>query len=39
MTVVFKETKQIDPKNLVALYEDVEWYAYTKDINQLEQAI
>ncbi|MEK6190334.1 MAG: GNAT family N-acetyltransferase [Carnobacterium alterfunditum] len=39
MTVVFKETKQIDPKNLAALYEDVEWYAYTKDTNQLEQAI
>ena len=39
MTVVFKETKQIEQKNLVALYEDVEWYAYTKDINQLEQAI
>lgn len=39
MTVAFKETKQIEHKNLVALYEDVEWYAYTKDVNQLEQAI
>jgi len=39
MTVVFKETKQIDQKNLLVLYEDVEWYAYTKDIIQLEQAI
>ncbi|KAA0956363.1 GNAT family N-acetyltransferase [Planococcus kocurii] len=39
MTIVFKETKQIDQKNLLVLYEDVEWYAYTKDINQLEQAI
>lgn len=39
MTVVFKETKLIDQKNLIALYEDVEWYAYTKDINQLEQAL
>lgn len=39
MTIVFKETKQIDQKNLIALYEDVEWYAYTKNINQLEQAL
>ncbi|WP_261384320.1 GNAT family N-acetyltransferase [Planococcus sp. CPCC 101016] len=37
--MVFKETKQIDQKNLIALYEDVGWYAYTKDINQLEQAL
>lgn len=24
---------------LKALYEDVEWYAYTKDMDQLEQAL
>lgn len=39
MTIIFKETKQIDQRNLAALYEDVEWYAYTRDINRLEQAI
>ena len=39
MTIVFKETKQIDQRSLAALYEDVEWYAYTRDIKQLEQAL
>ena len=39
MTIVFKETKQIDQRSLAAHYEDVEWYAYTRDIKQLEQAL
>jgi GNAT superfamily N-acetyltransferase len=39
MTIVFKEEKQIDKDYLKALYEDVEWYAYTKDLNQLQQAL
>lgn len=39
MTMVFKEEKYIDKNGLKALYEDVEWYAYTKDIDQLQQAL
>ncbi len=29
----------MNQQDLKALYEDVEWYAYTKDINQLQQAL
>lgn len=39
MAIIFKEQKQIPRVQLKALYEDVEWYAYTKDIVQLEQAL
>lgn len=39
MTIILKENKQIDQKNLAALYEDVEWYAYTKDLKKLSQAL
>ncbi|MDQ0427267.1 ribosomal protein S18 acetylase RimI-like enzyme [Planomicrobium stackebrandtii] len=39
MTIMLKENKQIDQKDLAALYEDVEWYAYTKDLEKLEQAL
>ena len=39
MNIVFKEEKQINQHDLKALYEDVEWYAYTKDLNQLQQAL
>ncbi|MFJ6210227.1 GNAT family N-acetyltransferase [Lysinibacillus sp. NPDC092081] len=39
MTIVFKEEKYIDMNDLKALYEDVEWYAYTKDLDQLQQAL
>lgn len=39
MTIIFKEEKYIDKNNLKVLYEDVEWYAYTKDLDQLQQAL
>ncbi|MEY9976463.1 GNAT family N-acetyltransferase [Lysinibacillus sp. RC79] len=39
MTIVFKEEKYIDKNDLKALYEDVEWYAYTKNLDQLQQAL
>jgi len=39
MAVIFKEHKQIPREQLKALYEDAEWYAYTKDMDQLEQAL
>ena len=39
MTIVFKEEKYIDKNDLKVLYEDVEWYAYTKDLDQLQQAL
>lgn len=39
MAVIFRETKKIDTKNLQTLYEDAEWYAYTRDMNKLEQAL
>jgi len=39
MNIVFKDNKIINQQNLQALYEGVEWYAYTKDLNQLQQAL
>ncbi|MED3804141.1 GNAT family N-acetyltransferase [Lysinibacillus xylanilyticus] len=39
MTIVFKEEKYIDKNDLKVLYGDVEWYAYTKDLDQLQQAL
>ncbi|MFJ7982696.1 GNAT family N-acetyltransferase [Lysinibacillus xylanilyticus] len=39
MTIVFKEEKYIDKNDLKVLYEYVEWYAYTKDLDQLQQAL
>ncbi|TQS76379.1 GNAT family N-acetyltransferase [Ornithinibacillus gellani] len=39
MTIVFREDKYIEQVQLKALYEDVEWYAYTNDVDQLQQAI
>ncbi|MFF2176329.1 GNAT family N-acetyltransferase [Lysinibacillus sp. NPDC058147] len=39
MTIVFKEEKYINKNDLKALYGDVEWYAYTKDLDQLQQAL
>lgn len=39
MNIVFKDEKQIDQQHLKALYEDVEWYAYTRDLHQLQQAL
>ena len=39
MNIIYKEQKTISQANLKSLYEDVEWYAYTKDLNQLQQAL
>ena len=39
MNIVFKDNKKIKQQNLQALYKDVEWYAYTKELNQLQQAL
>ena len=39
MGIQFKEVKQIEQTPLQSLYEDVEWYAYTRDVNQLQQAL
>lgn len=39
MTIVLKEEQYIDKNDLKALYEDVEWYAYTKNLDQLQQAL
>ncbi|WP_332648101.1 GNAT family N-acetyltransferase [Lysinibacillus sp. 54212] len=39
MKIIYKEQKRMNQQDLKALYEDVEWYAYTKDINQLQQAL
>lgn len=39
MAFTFKEDKRIDKNTLKSLYEDVEWYAYTKDMDQLAEAL
>ena len=39
MTIQFKEHKNINIQQLENLYNDVGWYAYTKDMQQLEQAL
>lgn len=39
MAIIFKEQKQIPREQLRTLYEDAEWYAYTRDMAQLEQAL
>ena len=39
MTIQFKEHKNINIQQLENLYTDVGWYAYTKDMKQLEQAL
>lgn len=39
MTIVLKEEQYIDKNDLKVLYEDVEWYAYTKNLDQLQQAL
>lgn len=36
--MIFKEEKLIALDSLKALYEDVGWYAYTKDMTRLQQA-
>lgn len=39
MNIIFQEEKTISQIDLKDLYEDVEWFAYTKDLNQLQQAL
>ncbi|MCK1995187.1 GNAT family N-acetyltransferase [Peribacillus muralis] len=39
MSIKFLEQKHIEQDDLRSLYEDAEWYAYTKDLNQLQQAL
>lgn len=39
MKFVFKEEKKINKDALKSLYEDVEWFAYTKDLDQLAEAL
>ncbi len=39
MPIVFKNSKHIDAGQLNELYDDVQWYAYTKDIQLLQQAV
>ena len=38
MQFEIKDDKKIPISQLKALYEDVEWYAYTKDLDLLQQA-
>lgn len=38
MKFKIKDEKNIEISQLKALYEDVEWYAYTKDLDLLQQA-
>lgn len=39
MANIFKEEKQIEKDALKSLYEDAEWFAYTKDLGQLADAL
>jgi GNAT superfamily N-acetyltransferase len=39
MTIKFKSNKNINREQLERLYNDVEWYAYTQDLEVLQQAI
>lgn len=39
MEIKFQTDKNIDMKQLEKVYDDVGWYAYTKDLSVLEQAI
>ncbi len=39
MSIIIIEQKHIEQDDLKSLYDDVEWYAYTKDLNQLQQAL
>ncbi|MEY9869410.1 hypothetical protein ABIE66_004789 [Peribacillus sp. B2I2] len=36
MSIIIIEQKHIEQDDLKSLYDDVEWYAYTKDLNQLQ---
>ncbi|WP_336821148.1 GNAT family N-acetyltransferase [Bacillus thuringiensis] len=39
MTIKFNNSKNINSEQLEKLYNDVEWYAYTQDLEVLQQAI
>ena len=39
MTITFKNCKTIDKKQLENLYNDVQWAAYTKDLEHLQKAL
>lgn len=39
MEINFKNNKNINVEQLEKLYNDVEWYAYTQDLNGLKKAI
>ncbi|WP_099355057.1 GNAT family N-acetyltransferase [Fredinandcohnia onubensis] len=39
MAIKFKSSKNINREHLERLYNDVEWYAYTQDLEVLQQAL
>lgn len=39
MQIKYQETKELDKQSLEALYDDVGWSAYTKDVDKLQQAV
>ncbi|WOS95530.1 GNAT family N-acetyltransferase [Nosocomiicoccus massiliensis] len=39
MTINFNDEKQIGKDQLERLYNDAEWYAYTNDLDLLQQAV
>ncbi|QYA48327.1 GNAT family N-acetyltransferase [Nosocomiicoccus ampullae] len=39
MTITFSNEKHINKEQLEKLYNDAEWYAYTNDLDLLQQAI
>ncbi|MBB4826641.1 GNAT superfamily N-acetyltransferase [Sporosarcina luteola] len=39
MTITLSNSKEVNVVELEKLYNDVEWYAYTKDITVLQQAL
>lgn len=39
MTITYSNNKSINREQLKKLYSDVQWYAYTQDLEVLEQAL
>ncbi|MCM3596723.1 hypothetical protein M4D55_13205 [Metabacillus idriensis] len=39
MTITFEETTQLEVQAVKALYDDVEWSAFTRDMPRLMEAI
>lgn len=39
MNITFQDSKEIDKEQVMKLYNDVGWYAYTKDSNTLNNAL